>query len=240
MAHPRPGTHRADVEVDERRARTRVPADAAALHLHADGPDLVDRSVGQVEVHRLAEHVLAELGHRLGAAAQHRVGAGRAVGGDDVDRLVRADLPVGLPHGVEQARVHLGRLVDAPVAQEPVELLQGRPVVAPVAAERDGGALLGVGVEDRERAGVAVGDRILRAGRRGQGQHDPGEAEHDAAETGAVPGGRSRSRSQHPHDGPHPLPGPARGATKVNARLPRTVNVRLSSPRAGHLRFPYG
>ena len=197
MAHPRPGAHRADVEVDERAVGLRVPADAAALHLHADRPDLVDRDVGEVEVHRLAEHVLAVLGHRAGAAAQGGVGLGRAVGRDDVDGVLRADGAVGLPHHVEQARVHLGRLVEAPVAQEPVQLLQGGPVVAPVTLERDRGALLGVLVEDRDRPGVAVGDRVLRAA--GRAEH--GAQAGDQRQRGAAAGAGSPGRVGRPAAG---------------------------------------
>ena len=109
----------------------------------------VDRDVRQVEIHGLAEHVLAVLGDRARAAAEHRVGRGRAIGGSDMDRRARADLPIDLPEGVEQARVHAGRLVAAPVAQDPVELLEAARVILAVAPEGDGGAFPGVDVVER-------------------------------------------------------------------------------------------
>jgi hypothetical protein len=47
--------------------------------------------IRHMHVHRLAGHVLALLGDRAGAPAQHRVGLGRAIGGDD--RIVGASEP---------------------------------------------------------------------------------------------------------------------------------------------------
>ena len=154
MRHARPVAHRADVDMHE---RARIVADAAALQPQARDAQLLDRNAGNLEVDRLAERVLAELGDAARAPAQHRVGGGRAVGRDDVDRLLGLNLARDFPQDVEQLRVHPRLLVVAPVAQEVVELLQAVFVVAPVALEGDRDGVVAVGVLQRDGAGVAVG-----------------------------------------------------------------------------------
>ena len=59
MRHARPVPNAAGVEVNERRARGRIEADAAALQAQAGKADLLQRHARNVEVHRVAEHVLA-------------------------------------------------------------------------------------------------------------------------------------------------------------------------------------
>src|SRR5262249_30622326 len=88
------------------------------------------------------------------------VGGGRAVGGDDVDRLLAVDVAVDFPEDVEQATIHLGLFLGTPVAQEVVELLQRLFIVAPVALERDGEGFVGMGVVEGEGAGPVLGGRI--------------------------------------------------------------------------------
>ena len=140
---------------------------------------------GKIEIEGLAGHVLAELGDRARAPPQHGVGLRRPIGRDDVDRLARPDRAVDLPDDVEEARLHPGRLVGAPVAQEPVQLLEPALVVIAVALEGDRGVFLGVRMEDRDGAGIAVRDRVLgRAGAAQEGRDGDG-AEDRAARRGA-------------------------------------------------------
>ena len=153
VRHARPVAHAADVHVDE---GARIEADAAALEPKACDAQLLDRNAGNLEVDRLAEHVLAELGDAARAPAQHRVGGRRAVRRDDVDRLLGLHLARNFPQDVEQLRVHPRLVVVAPVAQEIVELFQAVFVVAAVALERDGDVVVAVGVAKVDGARVAV------------------------------------------------------------------------------------
>src|SRR6202035_3677996 len=93
MGHPRPVADVAGIEMHERRSRGRVEADASALQAQASVSDLLKRHIRYVKIHRMAEHVLAEARHAGmgGAAAEHGVGLGGAVGGDDLDRLLAVD-----------------------------------------------------------------------------------------------------------------------------------------------------
>ena len=108
LGHARPVTDAAGIEMDEGRSGGRVEADAATLQAEPRGTDLLQRHVRDVEVHRMAEHVLAEAGHTGRAAAQHGVGGGGAVGGDDLDRLLAVDVAVDFPEDVEQMPIHRG------------------------------------------------------------------------------------------------------------------------------------
>ena len=124
MRHARPVPDAAGVQMHEGRAGGRIEADAAALQAQAGEADLLQRHARNVEVHRMPQHVLAEARHAGGAAAEHRVGGGRAVGGDDLDRLLAVDVAIDFPEDVEQATVHDRLVLVPPVAQEVVELLQ--------------------------------------------------------------------------------------------------------------------
>jgi hypothetical protein len=76
VRHSRPVPNAAGIEMDERRSRCRVEPDAAALQAKPGEADLLERHVWNVEVHGVAEHVLAEARHARGTAAEHGVGAG--------------------------------------------------------------------------------------------------------------------------------------------------------------------
>jgi len=154
--------HAAGIHVHERRAGGRVEADAAALQAQADGAQLVERHAGNVEVRGVAEHVLAEAGDAVAVPAQHRVGFRRAVAAHDPDRLLRSGLALHLPKKIDEVRIHAGFLAAAPVAQEPVELLERGLVVLAVALEGDGDVFVGVDVVHRDGAGVALGDGVLQ------------------------------------------------------------------------------
>ena len=59
-------------------------------------------------------------------------------------------------------RIHAGRLFLAPVAHEPVELLQRGVVVTAIALEGDGDVFAGVDVVEGKSSGIAFGTRILQ------------------------------------------------------------------------------
>ena len=166
--HARPHADMAGVQMHERRARGRIEADAAALQMHADGADPVERHARDVEVHGVAEHMLAELGDAGGLPPQHRVGLGRAIAAHDPDRFLGAGFALHLPHQVDEVRVHLGFLLLAPVAQEPIDLFQRRVVEAALTLEGDGDVFAGVHVVHGDRAGIALGDRVLQGTPAGQ------------------------------------------------------------------------
>jgi hypothetical protein len=107
---------------------------------------------------------------------QHGVGSGRAVAADDVDGLRGADLAIDLPKQIDQMRVHVRCLLLAPVAHEPVELLQRGFVVATVALEGDGDVFAGMDVMEGEGAGVAFRDGVLQEVAGAQ-QEQPGHAQ---------------------------------------------------------------
>ena len=108
------------------------------------------------------ERVLAEFRDAGRTGAQHGIGAGRAITANDPDRLSIADLLLHGPEDVDGLRVHLGRLILAPVAHEPVDLLERVGIVLPVALVGDGEVFAGVNAMQRDGAGVAVGNGSLR------------------------------------------------------------------------------
>ena len=172
--HARPVPDIADIHMHEGRTRTWIVADAADLHLQPDGPQLGEFHVRQVEIHRLAEHVLALLGDAVAAFAQHRVRRRRPVGGHDVDVVARARSAIDLPDEVEQPRIHLGRLVAAPVAQEAVDLLQAARNVASVALVGNLGLFLGMDEVELEATRLGGGRACAEKNDR-QREHDAGE-----------------------------------------------------------------
>ena len=176
VRHARPVADVAGVEMHEGRAGGGVETDAAALQAKPGEPDLLKRHAGNEEIHRVAEHVLAEArdaGMRR-AAAQHGVGLGRAIGRDDLDRLLGVDVASDLPQDVEQMRVHRGRILAAPVAEEVVEFLQRVGVVATVALEGDGEVFAGMSVVEGEGAGVVAGGRVMHRACAGEQQEHSG------------------------------------------------------------------
>ncbi len=119
VGHARPVPHMSGVEVNEGRARRGVESDAAALQAKSGKTDFFERHAGNEEIHRVAEHVLAESRDAgvCGAAAKHGIGGRGAVGGDDFDRLLGVDIAVDLPEDVEEMTIHGGLLLAAPVAE---------------------------------------------------------------------------------------------------------------------------
>ncbi len=162
VAHARPVPHAADVEMDEGGAGGRVVADAAALQPEAGLALGFERYAGDEEVHGAAERVLAELGHPAAAPPQHRVGLGRAIAADHLDRALGIELAGYFPHHVDQARVHPGLFAAAPVAQQPIEFFERGLVVAAVALVGDRQVFAGVDMVQRDRARIAFGDSVLQ------------------------------------------------------------------------------
>src|SRR5262249_52104762 len=62
LRHARPMAHTAGIHMHEGRARGGIKADTAALRPQAGFAQLLERHAWNVEVDRLAQHVLAELG----------------------------------------------------------------------------------------------------------------------------------------------------------------------------------
>ncbi len=134
-----------------------------------------------VDVHGLAKHMLGMFGHRARTAAQHGVGFGGAIGGNDDNGVVRTRIAsggaIGFPQGVEQPGVHVGRPVGAPVAQKPVQLFQHLPIIVAAGAEGRGDRFLAVRMVEEERAGVAIGHGGFERVGRKRGEHRAGEGE---------------------------------------------------------------
>ena len=184
VGHARPVADAAGVEMDERRSRRRVEADAAALQAKPRETDLLERHVRNVQVHGVAEHVLAETGHPRRTAAKHGVGGGGAVGGNDLDRFLGVDVAVNFPQDIEQVAIHHGLVLGAPVAKIVIELFQRLLVVASIALEGDGEVFVGVGVVERKGAGFVLGGRIMdRSG---------SEQEQQRRQAEMIPGLRQR------------------------------------------------
>src|SRR5258708_40006750 len=101
VRHSRPVPNAAGIEMDERRSRCRIEPDAAALQAKPGEADLLKRYVRNVEIHGVAEHVLAEAGHPRGTAAPHGVGSGAAGPRDDLDRLLAIDVAGDFPEELE-------------------------------------------------------------------------------------------------------------------------------------------
>ena len=90
--------------------------------------------------------MLTVLGDAAAAVAQHGVRLRRAIAADHLNRFLGADLVADLPDQIEEVRIHVGRLLAAPIPQEPIELLQRFIVIAAGALERDADVLAGVHV----------------------------------------------------------------------------------------------
>ena len=114
-------------------------------------------------VHRLAQHMLGIFGDRARARPQHGVGFRRAVSRNNVDDLIaRASVPIGFPHNIEEARVHVGGLVTAPIAQEPVQLFQNPAVILAINEIGGGNVFACMGVVEIDRPSIAVRNSCFR------------------------------------------------------------------------------
>src|ERR1700733_13650121 len=120
--------------------------------------------------------------------AEHGVGGGRTVGGDDLDRLLAVDVAVDFPEDVEQMTIHRGLVLGAPIAQIVIELLQRLFVIAPVTLEGDGEVFARMGVVERKGAGLVQRAGVVDRSSAGQQQQ--------RCQTEMAPGLRQRQRSE--------------------------------------------
>ena len=105
---------------------------------------------------------MAELRHAGRLATQHGVGFRRTVAAHHPDQLLGAGFALHLPDQVDEVRVHLGLLLLPPVAQEPIDFFESGFVVAAITLEGDRDVFAGVHVVHGDRAGIALGDRVLQ------------------------------------------------------------------------------
>src|SRR5262249_21618007 len=157
----------------------RIKADASALQPQANLADLFKRNARDEEIHRLTVYMLAELCNPAGASAQHRIGFGRAVAADHLDRLSSAGFAISVPQQIEQMGIHVSLFLAPPVAHEPVELLERTIVIASIALEGDGDVFTGVRVVERKSTRVAFGDGVLQSAVRAE-QEQAGHAQASA------------------------------------------------------------
>src|SRR6202023_3591262 len=105
-----------------------------------------------------------------------------------MDRALAADVAVGLPHHVDQTRIHLDLFVLPPVAQDVIDLLERVRVVLTIALVGDRQVFAGVDVVQRNRARIAIGDGTPQTltgqhqRQRGQGCPLPQTRRADAAQ----------------------------------------------------------
>ncbi|MDT4836900.1 hypothetical protein FQZ97_706180 [compost metagenome] len=158
-AHTWPRAYIAHIHVGERRAGTRIIANTTDLIAHPDTAQFCKRYTGNEKVHSATQRMLALLGHTAGFRAQHVVGRRRTVGRNNCDVLVGAGRAINLPHKVEQARVHSGRLVATPVAQEDIQFLQTIRQELTILFEGDFCLLTGMDIIELQRTGFS---RCLR------------------------------------------------------------------------------
>src|SRR6516164_5715898 len=97
VSHAWPMTDRAGIHVHERRSRSRIESDATALKTQPNLAEFFELHAGDVEIHRLAIDVLAELSDTARSRTQHCVSFRRAIAANDVNRLRRADFAIDLP-----------------------------------------------------------------------------------------------------------------------------------------------
>ena len=104
-----------------------------------------------------------------------------------MDRFATAEFPVYLPDEVDQGRVHPGRLVAAPIAQMPVDLLQrGRDEPA-FAFEGDLQGCLGVNIVEGDRARFCGGEGDITREYNGQSGTDATCGDDPTSPPGACP-----------------------------------------------------
>ena len=66
----------------------------------------------------------------------------------------------GFPHHIEQTRIHVDRLVSAPIPQHPVQFIKTRTVELAIDLVGNRGCFLRMHMLDAQGARVSIGDRI--------------------------------------------------------------------------------
>ena len=108
-----------------------------------------NRKTRDADIDGLPEKVETVLGDATRVFAQQGVGLGRPVAGDDVEGLVRGDLPGQRMEQVEQPHIDLLDFSGSMISQDVVDLFQGRRQQAARLAVLDGRGFHGVGVKER-------------------------------------------------------------------------------------------
>ena len=168
---PRPMAHAPGIHMHEWQPGFRIIADTAGLTHQRGISQLLDGNIGEMNIGRLAQYMLAVSRLPAAAPSERLIGLLRAVGGDEMDGLLRADLLVDSPDCIDQLRVHAGWLISAPVAHDAVDPRHGFGHELAIALVSAGHGFLGVDVvESQGPAGL----RGLRApGNTGNGHtHD--------------------------------------------------------------------
>jgi len=84
-----PAAHPADIDMDE--AGMRILSDAAGLEGQRGAAQRADAGTAQMDVDGLAFHMQAVLGDTVIMGGQPGIGAGRAIGGNHIERPLGAD-----------------------------------------------------------------------------------------------------------------------------------------------------
>src|SRR5262249_54108212 len=102
MRHARPHPDTASVHMHEGRTGGRIESDAAALHPKADLAQLFEPDSRNVEVERMAEHVLAETRDAAAAPPQHGIGLRRSITADHFNRIFCAGFALNVPNQIDE------------------------------------------------------------------------------------------------------------------------------------------
>ena len=129
------------------------------MRFQAKRAKFCDRHIGQEEIKGLAFGMLTIARNFTPPAAQHVVGAWRAVAGNHMNWLFGTGLLINFPNEVKQCRVHPRWFIAAEVAQKAIKLLQTAGNELAVLLVGDRQALFGMRVIQRERSLLRVGAR---------------------------------------------------------------------------------
>ena len=81
--------------------------------------------IGEVNVDRLAVHVLALARNVAADFFQERVGSGRAIAANNVDWCALTQIGVKFPNEIDDLGVYLDDFIATPIAQQIIDLLHG-------------------------------------------------------------------------------------------------------------------
>jgi hypothetical protein len=172
-----PAARSAGVDVNE--AGCRVVPDAAGAQRQRLYVDRRQRHAGDADVDGPPLQVQAATGDAGAATVQHRIGGGRAIAGNDLERWRAAHALAKRVKQIEQGRVHGRNVAGAEVPQQPVRRVQRVGLVAAGMEVFDGQSLAGVQVRKRKPASRR-GSKCVRGHHRSD-RGDGGKAEKVAA-----------------------------------------------------------
>ena len=140
----------AGVYVDEPGARVITNAAGA---LRQSGPaKVLEAASRQRDINRLALDMKAVDGDALAVRMEHRVGGGRAVSGNHLERLVGAESMLDSCQQIEQRRVDGFYFVGAEIAQEVVDAIKLARKVVSILPVSGAQGFAGVQIVEFERA----------------------------------------------------------------------------------------